>query len=91
MYVTVDVINTGDAPFSYPFHITVYKNSLGNTPKYTYGYPSVIDKNDTARITFGIPNYLSSWKDAADLVIRVNDTGNSFNDQAVCDSIYRDA
>jgi hypothetical protein len=88
MFVTVDVINTGDAPFVAPFRITAYMNSLGNAKKHTYAASDTIDNGSTARITFGIPNYTASWGDS--LVIRVNDAGNTFSDQAVCDSTYRD-
>ncbi|MDR1675071.1 MAG: FG-GAP-like repeat-containing protein [Tannerella sp.] len=91
MFVTVDAGNVGDAPFSAPFHITVYKNTLGNAVKYTYPYPLAVPHDDTTRITFGIPNYLAGWGDAATLRIRLNDAGDTFSDQAVCDSATRDA
>jgi hypothetical protein len=90
MYVTLDVINDGDAPLQAPFRIAVYKNTVGNAMRYIYVHPSVIAIDDTARISFGIPAYLASWGDATQLFIRLNDTGNTFNDQEVCDSIARD-
>ncbi|MDR2138697.1 MAG: VCBS repeat-containing protein, partial [Tannerella sp.] len=90
MFVTVDVINAGNAPFPAPFHITVYKNAPGNAVKHTYAYPGFISEKDTARITFGIPGYLASWVDAEQLYFRANDAGNTFNAQQVCDSLLRD-
>jgi uncharacterized repeat protein (TIGR02543 family) len=91
MFITVDVVNTGDAPFQTPFHITVYKDAPGNATKYTYAWQQQpIAKDDTARITFGIPNYLASWSDAAELHVRLNDAGDTISDQQVCDSLLRD-
>ncbi|MDR2764842.1 MAG: hypothetical protein LBB90_07410 [Tannerella sp.] len=91
MYVTLDVVSLGSAAFVAPLHITVYKNAVGNAVKHTYTYLHSINAGDTARITFGIPAYLATWgNDVEKLVARINDAGNGFNEQAVCDSTYRD-
>jgi hypothetical protein len=90
MSVSVDVINAGDVPFSAPFHITVYKDTVGNATKYTHAYSGQIKNGDTVRVTFAIRPYLSLWGNAPRLHIRVNDSGNSFSDQSVCDSARRD-
>jgi hypothetical protein len=92
MYITVNVVNTGDALFAAPFFITTYKNVLGApTPRFTFSYSDTIYKQDTARIRFGIHDYMLFWGDVAQLVTRVNDRGDTFNDQDVCDSVFRDA
>ncbi|MDR2041160.1 MAG: hypothetical protein LBP98_02435, partial [Tannerella sp.] len=91
MHVTVDVPNPGSAAFTAPFHITAYRNAAGSAVKYTHAHPYSITPGDTVRITFGIPDYLAVWGAGATPVIRVNDTGNGFSEQAVCDSVSRDA
>jgi hypothetical protein len=88
--VKLKVHNTGDAPFQNPFKITAYKDALGGTPKFTYSYLNTILAGATADITFTIPNFKSTWIPLTGLVIRINDNGNGFADQAVCDSANRD-
>ena len=89
--ITLDVYNDGDAALQDPFYITAYKNSIGNSPSYTYVYNDMIYNGETATITFGIPNFKTSWhtSDFTNLVVQINDNGNGYNHQAVCDSAYR--
>jgi hypothetical protein len=86
MYVTVDVVNTGDAPFNSPFYITTYKDSVGSSVKYTYTYNGQIHNGDTVRIDYRFPNFLAAWSDLTSVVVRVNDAGNGYSAQTVCDS-----
>jgi len=89
--ITVKVHNVGDAAFKNPFKITVYKDAVGNAIKYTYSYPNTIPAGVTTDITFTIPGFRTgSWTPFTSIVIRINDNGNGYNDQAVCDSATRD-
>ena len=90
MTITVEVYNAGDAPFQSPFYITVYHDNVGGTPKYTYIYNDVIHSGDTAVITFGIKDFKKDWYPFNNIIIQINDNGNGLNQQAVCDSTYRE-
>ncbi|MDR1730086.1 MAG: FG-GAP-like repeat-containing protein [Prevotellaceae bacterium] len=87
MTVNVRVTNAGDASFQSPFHVTVYKNEIGNTPSYTYTYEGVIGVGDTVTISFEIPGFTDpgDWFPHNSLVLKVNDNGNGENEQTVCD------
>jgi hypothetical protein len=90
MTVTVPVGNVGSAALASPFRITVYRDEVGNAKRYTYNYNSVIATGGTANITFGISKFKAEWMPFDTLVIRINDSGNGYNSQQVCDSAYRD-
>jgi len=84
MTVTVDVKNVGNAIFQDPFKITVYKNNIGSSTKYTHTHAGVIGVGQTETITFSIPSF-SSWIKYNFLIIKINDAGDGLNDQQVCD------
>jgi hypothetical protein len=90
MTVTMSVGNVGGAALASPFRITVYRDEVGNAKRYTYNYNSVIAVGETANITFGISKFKAEWTPFDTLVIRINDSGNGYNNQPVCDSAYRD-
>ena len=105
MKVTIKVNNDGATALLSPFHITAYHNGVGNTQKYTYQYDRAIYVGETATITFGIPNIKGSswtppngispeneqsWIPYNSLDIRINDNGNTYAHQQVCDSTTRD-
>jgi hypothetical protein len=88
--ITLKVHNAGDAPFQNPFKVTVYKNAVNDAKRLTYDYQSLIAAGDTATITFSIPNFKADWMPFSNLAIRINDNGNGYVDQPVCDSTMRD-
>ena len=91
MTITVEVYNAGDAAFQNPFYISVYKNKVDvDSLITTYTYNSMIFADSTAIITFGIPDFVADWHPFDSILIRVNDIGNGYNHQLVCDSVYRD-
>ena len=90
MFITLQVENKGEVAFQNPFYVTVYHDAVGGTPKHIHKHESAIMKGDTAIITIGIPNFKTSWQPFNDIVIRINDNGNGYNHQAVCDSANRD-
>lgn len=81
----LQITNVGSAPLNAPIKIAVYKDQVPNYKKFVYTYPKTIEKNDTHTISFAIPNF-SSWSFTNDLIIRVNDNGDGYNNQPVCDS-----
>jgi uncharacterized repeat protein (TIGR01451 family) len=87
--ITVDIYNGGNAAFQAPFHITAYHNSVGGSPSYTYQHNDMIMAGDTAVITFGIPDFIANWYPFDHIAIQINDNGNGFNHQDVCDSTQR--
>ncbi|MDR1525535.1 MAG: VCBS repeat-containing protein, partial [Tannerella sp.] len=90
MTVTVSVKNVGGATFVSPFKVTVYKDDIGDAKRYTFNYNSAIAAGETKDVTFGIGKFKAEWMPFDALKIRINDSGNGYNDQAVCDSAYRD-
>jgi hypothetical protein len=90
MIITVPVKNTGTAAFASPFKITVYKNDVGDAKRYTYNYNGVIAAGETANITFGVEDFKAGWWPFDTIKIRINDGGNGYNNQPVCDSARRD-
>jgi len=85
MTVTIQVRNVGDAPFANPFYVTLYKDNVGGTPKFTYKYENSIAIDETATITFKVPSFLS-WTTYNFLLLQINDNGDGTKDQAVCNS-----
>ena len=93
MTITLTVRNTGNTAFLAPFFVTTYFNNIGGTPKYTHQHNNTILAGDSATISFGIPRFKEEWASLPTfngLVIQINDNGNGFNDQLVCDSTNRD-
>jgi hypothetical protein len=90
MIITVPVSNAGSSAFASPFRITVYKDNVGNAQRYTYNYNSAIATGETVDITFGIKDFKAGWTPFDNLIIRINDSGNGYNNQLVCDSVHRD-
>ena len=92
MTVSLKVENLGDAAIQNPFYVTAYRNNVGNAVKHTYQYQNMIFQGATATITFGIPNFkASSWQPCSSIAVRINDSGNGYSHQIVCDSTNRDA
>jgi hypothetical protein len=90
MIITVPVKNTGTAAFASPFKITVYKNDVGDAKRYTYNYNGVIAAGETVDVTFGVEDFKAEWTSFDTIKIRINDGGNGYNNQPVCDSARRD-
>ncbi|MDR2954981.1 MAG: VCBS repeat-containing protein [Prevotella sp.] len=85
MNVTIQVKNTGDASFTNPFWVTVYKNAVGDATNFSYEHQSFIGVDETATITFKIPNYQANWGLGSTTVIKINDSGDGQEDQQVCE------
>ncbi len=81
----ITIKNSGDAVFTGPMKITVYKNQVENSPKsFTRDYPNNINIGETVSVDFNIENF-SAWLPVEELVIRVNDAGDGKSFHRVCD------
>ena len=81
----IKVTNTGDAIFTGPLHVTVYKNKVDpDSVILTYNRPGNIAKGETITTEFTVDNF-SQWLPVRELVIRVNDAGNGKTFHRVCD------
>ncbi|MDR2954982.1 MAG: VCBS repeat-containing protein [Prevotella sp.] len=88
MNIKVQVTNVGDAPFKAPFKVTVYKNEVGNTKKFTHTYPNAIAIGETAEISFTIPDFQAEWTPNSGIIVKINDSGNGTEDWPVCQTDY---
>jgi hypothetical protein len=89
--VSIDAVNDGAAVFNTPFSITAYGNSVGSSPQQTYSHTqSQIKPDETVKVSFDIPNFLATWAGVNQIAVRLNDAGNGFSEQTVCDSLDRD-
>ncbi|MDR1056645.1 MAG: GEVED domain-containing protein, partial [Prevotellaceae bacterium] len=92
LYIELKIKNIGNAALQAPVKITVHKDVVPApaAARYTYQYPQSILQGASAEVKFSIPNY-SSWIGAVDndtkLILKINDNGNGYNDQPVCDSV----
>jgi len=87
MTITVVITNAGDAPFQNPFYVTAYKNNVGDPLSETYTYPAAIAVGETVTLTFSIPDFRADgWMPYNFILLRINDSGDGANNQAVCDN-----
>ena len=91
MTVNIKIENLGEVALHNPFYISVYcgQTAIG-TPIMTYSYPGAIPVNDTVTITFGIGKYTTKCSKSAGITILINDNGDGFDDQVVCNYGNRD-
>lgn len=81
----IKVTNTGDAIFTGPLHVTVYKNKVHpDSVIHKYNRPGDIAKGQTVTTEFTVNNF-SKWLPVTELVIRVNDAGDGKTFHRVCD------
>ena len=93
MTVTVPIDNAGRVALQSPFYITAYRDNMGNSVKHTHQHSSMILPGETAAVSFNIPNFRNSpWQSSSGtgIAVRINDNGNGYSHQVVCDSINRD-
>lgn len=69
--------NIGKATFE-DYKITIYKDNLGNSVKYTYTYPYKIRMGTTTHFDIELPASLAS---ASKVVVSFNDNGNGTQNQ----------
>ncbi len=86
MQITVQVTNSGGTPFAAPFHVTAYKDAVGDPTKFIYAYPNIISAGQTVTLSFAIPNFQAGWLPYSGIALKINDRGNGMDDQAVCES-----
>jgi hypothetical protein len=85
--INLSVANIGSAAFQAPFYVTVYKNNSSGSPKLVYTHNAMIYDGDTVNMSIVIPNFKTSgWMPFDHILVRTNDNGNSYTNQAVCDS-----
>jgi uncharacterized repeat protein (TIGR02543 family)/uncharacterized repeat protein (TIGR01451 family) len=76
--VTVGIINLGDAAFSAPIYVTLYKNIIDSDSIITTVSENIqIAVDDTVYVTLTIPN-MTLYKTAINLIVRVNDNNGAF-------------
>ncbi|GHT43575.1 hypothetical protein FACS189438_1060 [Bacteroidia bacterium] len=83
--ITIDVQNSGDAPFYVPFYISVYKKGGTETLVKTDSIMQVIPIGSTAQKVISIKN-LSNYQPFDSLVIQLNDKNQGKYEQLECNT-----
>lgn len=78
--IRASIKNIGLTNFWKPYNITIYKDSFGNSSKYTYSYHDIIDRGET--VHFEIDTSDPQLAGATKYVVNFNDNGSGVQEQA---------
>jgi uncharacterized repeat protein (TIGR02543 family) len=85
VFITIGIINKGDAAIGTPVYATLYKDDILAANKISTGsYDGYINPGDTGYVTVNIPD-ITSYLPLLHINIRVNDDGTNFPYQPECD------